>query len=85
VQYNPNSYTLSSTTFASLRAGVNIQKWQIAAFCDNLFDSRTTTNYAQVQVDSFNPNINQALPSSVQQNNFTWRPRTIGITATLRL
>jgi hypothetical protein len=57
----------------------------VAAFCDNLFDSRTTTNYAQVQVDSFNPNIDQALPSSVQQNNFTWRPRTIGITATFRL
>jgi iron complex outermembrane recepter protein len=85
VQFNPNSYTLSSTTFASLRAGVSIEKWQIAAFCDNLFDSRTTTNYAEVQVDAFNPNINQALPSSVQHNNFTWRPRTIGITATLRL
>jgi outer membrane receptor protein involved in Fe transport len=84
VQYNPNSFTLSSTTFASLRAGVTQGKLQIAAFCDNLFDSRTTTNYAQVQVDAFNPNINQALPSSVQQNNFTFRPRTIGVTFTYR-
>ena len=62
VQYNPNSYTLPSTTFASLRAGVTLEKWQVSAFCDNLFDSRTTTNYAQVQVDAYNPNINQALP-----------------------
>ncbi len=84
VQYNPNSFTLSSTTFASLRAGVTQGKLQIAAFCDNLFDSRTTTNYAQVQVDAFNPNINQALPSSVQQNNFTFRPRTVGLTFTYR-
>jgi hypothetical protein len=84
VQYNPNSYTLSSTTFASLRAGVNVNKWLIAAFCDNLFDSRTTTNYAEVQVDAFNPNIDQSLPSSVQHNNFTFRPRTIGITLTYR-
>ncbi len=84
VQYNPNAFTLSSTTFASLRAGVTQGKLQIAAFCDNLFDSRTTTNYAQVQVDAFNPNINQALPSSVQQNNFTFRPRTIGLTFTYR-
>jgi hypothetical protein len=84
VQYNPNSFTLSSTTFASLRAGVTQGKLQIAAFCDNLFDSRTTTNYAQVQVDAFNPNINQALPSSVQQNNFTFRPRTVGLTLTYR-
>ena len=84
VQYNPNSYTLSSTTFASMRAGVSLDKLQIAAFCDNLFDSRTTTNYAQVQVDAFNPNIDQSLPSSVQQNNFTFRPRTIGVTFTYR-
>ena len=84
VQYNPNSYTLSSTTFASLRTGVTVDKWLIAAFCDNLFDSRTTTNYAEVQVDAFNPNIDQSLPSSVQHNNFTFRPRTIGITLTYR-
>ncbi len=83
-QYNPNAYTLSSTSFASLRAGVSIDKWQLAAFCDNLFDSRTTTNYAEVQVDAFNPNIDQSLPSSVQHNNFTFRPRTIGLTFTYR-
>jgi iron complex outermembrane recepter protein len=84
VQYNPNSYTLSSTSFASLRGGVTFNKLQVAAFCDNLFDSRTTTNYAEVQVDAFNPNIDQTLPSSVQHNNFTFRPRTIGITVTYR-
>ncbi len=84
VQYNPNAFTLSSTTFASVRAGVTQGKLQIAAFCDNLFDSRTTTNYAQVQVDAFNPNIDQSLPSSVQQNNYTFRPRTIGVTFTYR-
>ncbi len=83
-QYNPNSYTLSSTSFASLRTGISIDKWQIAAFCDNLLDSRTTTNYAEVQVDAFNPNIDQSLPSSVQHNNFTFRPRTIGLTFTYR-
>jgi iron complex outermembrane recepter protein len=83
-QYNPNSYTLSSTHFASLRSGVTINNWQVAGFVDNLFDSRTTTNYAEVQVDAFNPNIDQSLPSSVQHNNFTFRPRTIGITVTFR-
>jgi iron complex outermembrane receptor protein len=84
VQYNPNSYTLSSTAFSSLRAGVTIDRWLIAAFCDNLFDARTTTNYAEVQVDAFNPNIDQMQRSSVQHNNFTFRPRTIGITLTYR-
>jgi hypothetical protein len=83
-QYNPNAYTLSSTHFASLRSGVTINKWQVAGFVDNLFDSRTTTNYAEVQPDANNPNIDQSLPSSVQHNNFTFRPRTIGVTFTYR-
>jgi iron complex outermembrane receptor protein len=83
-QYNPNSYTLSSTKFASLRSGVTINNLQVSGFVDNLFDSRTTTNYAEVQPDSNNPNIDQSLPSSVQHNNFTFRPRTIGITLTYR-
>jgi hypothetical protein len=84
VQYNPNSYTLSSTTFASLRSGVTISNLQVAAFVDNLFDSRTTTNYAEVQPDSSNPNLDPLLPQSVQHNNFTFRPRTIGLTVTYR-
>jgi iron complex outermembrane receptor protein len=85
VQYNPNSYTLSSTHFASLRAGVTVDKWLVSGFCDNLFDSRTTTNFAQVQVDANNPYTNaSAVPSSVQQNNFTFRPRTIGITVSFK-
>jgi hypothetical protein len=83
-QYNPNSYTLSSTKFASLRSGVTINNLQLAAFVDNLFDSRTTTNYAEVQPDSSNPNLDQSLPQSVQHNNFTFRPRTIGLTFTYR-
>ena len=50
--------------------------WQVSAFCDNLFNSHTVLNYAQVQIDSFNP----AGPPTPQENNFTFRPRTIGIT-----
>ena len=86
VQYSPETYTLSSTTFASLRAGVTVEKWQISAFCDNLLDSRTTTNYQLSQADANSPAYaaNPLAPESVQQNAYTWRPRTIGITATFR-
>ncbi len=55
--------------------------WQISAFCDNLFDAHPVINYAQAQADSFNP----AGPPTPQQNNYTFRPRTFGITATLHL
>jgi len=86
-QYNPNSYTLPATSFTSLRAGVKLGGWQVSLFCDNLFDSNTVLNYAQVQLDPFNPSYiaNPTAPTSVQQNNFTYRPRTIGITGTFRM
>ena len=86
-QFNPNAFTLPATSFTSLRAGVKLGNWQVSAFCDNLFDSHTLLNYAQVQLDAFNPSYiaNPTAPTSVQQNNFTYRPRTFGITATFRL
>ena len=80
-QYSPFTYTLSSTAFTSLRGGVTFGNLQIAAFVDNLFDSRTITNYQLSQLDSNSPNGS----SSVQQNAYTFRPRTFGITATYRL
>jgi len=80
-QYNEGySYTLPSTSFTSLRAGVKLGHWNISAFCDNLFDSHTVINYALGQLDYANPNG----PVSPQENDFTWRPRTVGITATFR-
>src|SRR5216684_5733744 len=81
-QYNSGfSYTLPATSFFSLRSGVNVGSWQVSAFVDNLFDKHPTINYALGQSDGNNP----AGPPSEQQNAWTFRPRTIGITATLRL
>jgi outer membrane receptor protein involved in Fe transport len=80
-QYNNGySYTLPATSFFSMRGGMTFGYWQVAAFCDNLLDSHTTTNYAFAQLDYNNPNG----PPSPQANNFTFRPRTIGLTATFR-
>jgi iron complex outermembrane recepter protein len=73
-QYNLGySYTLPSTSFTSVRAGVNFGDFQLAAFCDNLFDSHTVTNYSLGQNDGI---------STPQQNAYTFRPRTVGLTAT---
>jgi outer membrane receptor protein involved in Fe transport len=80
-QYDPFSYSLPATSFTSARAGVKFGGWDLSAFCDNLFNKFPLVNYAQVQIDSFNP----AGPPTPQQNNFSYRPRTVGITATLRL
>ena len=86
VQFSPNTYTLSSTSFASMRGGVTLGDWQVSLFVDNLFDSHTTINYQLSQIDANNPAYlaNPLVPQSVQENDYTWRPRTFGITATFR-
>ena len=80
-QYNPNTFTLPSTSFTSIRAGLNLGDWQVAAFIDNLFDSHTLTSYALGQVDPYNP----AGSPTVEQNHYIYRPRSMGLTATWRL
>jgi iron complex outermembrane recepter protein len=75
-QYNPFTYTLPSTSFTSARAGVYLGEWQVALFVDNLFDSHRVTNYALAQPS--------ATPT-VQENDYTYRPRTFGINATWRM
>jgi hypothetical protein len=74
-QYNP-----SSTTFVSMRAGQIFNGWNISGFVDNLFNTHVTTNFNYTGVDGYNPT--QA-PSPLYRN-FTFRPRTIGVTATYR-
>ena len=70
--YNPFTYTLPSTSFTTLRAGMYIGEWQISLFVDNLFGSARVTNYALGQ---------PAGAPTVQENDYTYRPRTIGINA----
>jgi iron complex outermembrane receptor protein len=75
------SYTLPATSYTSIRSGVKLHGWDISLFCDNLFNKFPTINYAQTQIDPFNP----AGPPRPQENDFTWRPRTFGITAAFRM
>jgi iron complex outermembrane recepter protein len=80
-QYIPGSYTLPATNFLTLRAGINIGDLQISPFIDNLLNTHTVTNFALGQLDPYNP----AGSPSQQQNAYTFRPFTVGITATWRM
>ena len=77
---SPLSYTLPSTTFVQFRTGTTFGAWETSFFIDNLLNSHTTTNYESTFIDSNNPNT----PPGPQYNNYTFRPRTFGITATFR-
>ena len=81
--YDPLAYTPASTNFFSLRAGTSINKWAVSGFIDNLFDSHPQfppSSYPHSDIDPYNANP----PSSLIQA-YTFRPRTIGITAAYRL
>ena len=70
--YNPFTYTLPSTSFTTVRAGIYLGEWQISLFVDNLFGSARVTNYALGQPSG---------APTVQENDYTYRPRTFGINA----
>jgi hypothetical protein len=73
-QFDDANYRLSPTNFASARAGVSLGKLQLAAFVDNLFDTHTVTNY----------NFTTPSADTRLERQFTFRPRTIGLTFTYR-
>jgi iron complex outermembrane recepter protein len=78
VAYTCN-YNPSATTFVSFRAGTIFNGWNASFFIDNLFDTHTTTEYNYQGTD---PNAPVA-PSALYRN-FTFRPRTFGLTFTYR-
>jgi iron complex outermembrane recepter protein len=76
LQYDPANYFLSSTNLASARAGMTFGGWQASLFCDNLFDTHTVTAY-EWSIDPGDGN-------SRLERQFTFRPRTFGLTITYR-
>jgi outer membrane receptor protein involved in Fe transport len=76
LQYDPANYTLAATSFLSLRGGVTLAEWTVSAFVDNLTDTHTVTDY--------NFSIDPGTGDSRLQRQFTFRPRTFGVTATFK-
>jgi hypothetical protein len=76
LQFDPANYTLSSTNFATARAGMTFGGWQASLFVDNVFDTHTVTGY-EWSIDPGDGN-------SRLERQFTFRPRTVGLTVTYR-
>jgi iron complex outermembrane recepter protein len=76
-QFDPNNFRLSSTMFATARAGMSFGAWQGSFFVDNLTDSHTITNY------NWTIDPGDGVTSRLQRD-YTFRPRTFGITVVYR-
>jgi iron complex outermembrane receptor protein len=82
--FDPFAYTPPPTTFVTLRVGTKIRRWDVSAFVDNLLD-------AHPLLPPGGPNSHSdADPTAppgqgVLVRNYTFRPRTIGLTAIFRM
>jgi iron complex outermembrane recepter protein len=75
-QYDPDNFTLPSTSFVSLRLGMDVGDFSIQPFIDNLTDTHALTNY--------NWSIDPGTGDSRLLRAFTFRPRTFGMTVTYK-
>ncbi|HZO23476.1 MAG TPA: hypothetical protein VFB37_13315, partial [Steroidobacteraceae bacterium] len=75
-QFDAEFFTLPSTSFVSMRAGMTLGQWSVEPFVDNLFDAHPITNY-DFSID-YGAGVNRLM------RGYTFRPRTIGITAMYR-
>ena len=75
-QFTETNYALPATNFLTLRSGMQFGEWEFAAFIDNLTDTHPVTGY------DFTIATDTAFNTT--QRNYTFRPRTIGLTATFR-
>jgi iron complex outermembrane recepter protein len=88
-QYDPANFVLPATTFVSLRGGMQFGGWSFQGFVDNLTNTHALTdyNYTICSNPGAAPNV-ACYPNtpgaSRLERAYTFRPRTIGITAILR-
>jgi outer membrane receptor protein involved in Fe transport len=88
-QYDPANFVLPSTTFVSLRGGMQFGAWSVQGFVDNLTDTHALTayNYTICSNPGDAPGV-ACYPNtpgaSRLQRAFTFRPSTIGVTLIFR-
>jgi iron complex outermembrane recepter protein len=81
LQYDPANFTLPGTVFTSMRAGMDLGEWSVSAFVDNLTNTHALTDYNW----TICPGGSCTAASGTRlERAYTFRPRTIGVTAIFR-
>ncbi len=85
LQYDTGNFVLPGTVFTSARAGMEFGEWQISAFVDNLANLHPVVDYNNTicPSDVTTPACSQAGGERLLRE-YTWRPRTIGMTFIFR-
>jgi iron complex outermembrane receptor protein len=84
-QFDQANYVLSSTNFMSGRAGMRFGAWRVEGFVDNVTDTHAVTNYTwSIDPCPKPPTAACEAQNSRLQSQWTFRPRTFGLTAIYR-
>jgi len=85
LQYDTGNFVLPGTVFTSMRAGMEFGEWQISAFVDNLANLHPVVDYNNTicPSDVTTPACSQTGGERLLRE-YTWRPRTIGMTFIFR-
>ncbi len=85
LQYDAGNFVLPGTVFTSMRAGMEFGAWQVSAFVDNLANLHPVVDYNNTICPS------DVTTSACSQSGgerllreYTWRPRTYGLTFILK-
>jgi|SRR5579871_2885024 len=85
LQYDAGNFVLPGTVFTSMRAGMEFGPWQVSAFVDNLTNSHPVVDYNNTICPS-DPTSSACSQAGGERllREYTWRPRTVGMTFILR-
>ncbi|MBV9622098.1 MAG: TonB-dependent receptor [Gammaproteobacteria bacterium] len=81
LQYDEANFVLPGTTFTSLRAGVELGGWQASAFIDNVANSHPVIDFNNTICPTAGvPGSCTIAAGERLLREYTWRPRTYGLT-----
>jgi iron complex outermembrane recepter protein len=83
LQYDPANFVLPGTTFTSMRTGMDVGAWSVSAFVDNLTNTHPVIDFNNT-ICAVPPNCAAGPDGSRLLREYTFRPRTFGITAIFR-
>jgi iron complex outermembrane recepter protein len=81
LQYDTGNFTLPGTVYTSMRTGMDFGEWQVSAFVENLANLHPIIDYNNTicPSDVTTPACSQSGGERLLRE-YTWRPRTYGMT-----
>ncbi len=85
LQYDEGNFVLPGTVFTSMRAGTELGEWQVSAFVDNLTNAHPVVDFNNTICPT--PSVAGSCTVAAGERllrEYTWRPRTYGLTFIFR-